>query len=116
MQKLSKIKERIKEFIDFKGITQYQFYQETGIGKGTLNKHSGLGEDGLMKVLNRYKDINIVWLITGEKPMLKEENIQFSTINNCIYCAKNEQLISSLQYTIEVQKDLINTLKLHNKK
>lgn len=71
MRENSIIKKRILQYLEFKGISKYEFYQKTGVSNGVLSQKNGLSEDNIMKLLSYYRDININWLISGEGEMLK---------------------------------------------
>lgn len=72
MQEKSSIKERILEVLDFKDISKYQFYKESKITRGVLDKSSGLSESNITKFIAYLPEINLEWLITGEGKMLKK--------------------------------------------
>ncbi|MDO4763871.1 MAG: hypothetical protein Q4A00_05765 [Flavobacteriaceae bacterium] len=71
MQEKSLIKQNILQFIDYKGITKYKFYQKTGITRGILDQNNGMSEENTAKFLAQYPEINPEWLLTGEGEMLK---------------------------------------------
>lgn len=65
---------RLKEYIDFKGISIAKFESEIGMSnnsfrKSWLNKGS-IGSDKLENILRKYPDINTEWLLTGKGEML----------------------------------------------
>lgn len=68
---------RVKEYIDFKGITNQKFEIEIGYSNGAfgtqLKNNKTIGSDKLENILNNYKDINPEWLLTGKGSMLKTE-------------------------------------------
>lgn len=64
--------ERIKEYIDFKGISKYRFYQETGFSNGFLDKNSNIGSDKCERIIYQYTDVSPEWLLTGKGSMLRE--------------------------------------------
>lgn len=72
MQQISPIKQRILEYIDFKGISKYKFYQETGITRGVLDKDSGISEDNIAKFIAYEDEISVLWLMTGNGEMFKK--------------------------------------------
>jgi len=68
------IRDRLTEYIANKGISKYQFYKETGLSNGFLDKKGTIGADKCEIICYVYEDINIEWLITGKGNMLKEKN------------------------------------------
>ena len=71
------ILERLKEYIDFKGIKIATFEKQIGMSNASFGKSlkngGAIGTDKLEKILNVFKDINPEWLLTGEGKMLKKE-------------------------------------------
>ncbi len=65
--------ERLREYIDFKGITKYKFYQETGLSNGFLDKNTNVGSDKCEKIIYQYPDISPEWLITGRGSMIRSD-------------------------------------------
>ncbi len=70
MQEKSLIKKNILKFIDYKGISKYKFYQETGITRGILDQNNGMSEENAAKFLAYYSEVSAKWLITGKGSML----------------------------------------------
>lgn len=66
----STIKQNISRYLDYKGISDYQFYKESGVSRGVLSQNNGLSEDNLMRFLNYYSDVNPSWVVTGKGNML----------------------------------------------
>ena len=69
------IVERIKEYMDYKGISIAAFERSIGMsnasfGKSLKNK-GAIGTDKLENILIKYPDISPHWLLTGEGNMLK---------------------------------------------
>lgn len=60
---------RIKKLIDIKGDSISGLEKSIGLGNQTLaralERGSGIKDDVLNKILNRYNDVNPVWLLTG---------------------------------------------------
>lgn len=81
-QEKSPIKQNILLYLEKKGITQYEFYKQTGVTRGVLGQNNGISEDNLTKFLAYYKDVNIEWLLTGKGNMLKEQERQNSSLIN----------------------------------
>jgi hypothetical protein bfra3_16308 len=76
MKNFSTQKDRILQFIDYKGISKNKFYIETGISNGILDKKSGLSMDTIEKFYSTYPEINPEWLLTGQGPMLKSISVE----------------------------------------
>lgn len=72
MQEKSLIKKNILQFIDYKGITKYKFYQETGITRGILDQNNGMSEENTTRFLAFYPEVSPEWLLTGKGEMLKQ--------------------------------------------
>lgn len=67
------IRERILNFIEFKGISKYLFYKQTGISNGFLDKAGAVGSDKCEIICSCYPDLNPEWLIIGEGSMIKSK-------------------------------------------
>ena len=69
--------QRIKEYTDFKGITNQKFEKEIGFSNGAfstqLKNNKTIGVDKLENILIKYSEINPEWLLTGHGEMLKSE-------------------------------------------
>lgn len=68
--------ERIKEYLDFKGISKYRFYQDTGFSNGFLDKNSNIGSDKCERIIYQYSDVNPEWLLTGCGSMIRIDQSQ----------------------------------------
>lgn len=71
------ILERIKDFIDTKGISISAFERSIGMSNASFGKSlkngGAIGTDKLENILNTYPEINPNWLITGNGSMLKSD-------------------------------------------
>lgn len=71
------ILERIKDFIDTKGISVSAFERSIGMSNASFGKSlkngGAIGTDKLENILNTYPEINPNWLITGNGSMLKSD-------------------------------------------
>ena len=81
-QEKSPIKQRILTFLDFIGISQYDFYKKTGITRGVLTQKNGISEENLTRFLAYFSEISPDWLLTGEGEMLKKEAKFVTTAEN----------------------------------
>lgn len=79
----SPIKQRILLFLAEKGITQYEFYKETGVTRGVLAQNNGISEDNLSKFLAYFPDVSVEWLMTGMGNIYKErENLPIAKLTS----------------------------------
>ncbi len=115
MEKISSpIKARIIEYLNLKGISKRQCYKDTGIANGTFDKNGGLGESGLEKFISTYKDVDLVWLITGEGEILINENQyqepkqNLDMVEDYSHSAKMDELASR---TMNMYHDLLKNYK-----
>ena len=70
MKNFIKIKDRVKEYIDLKGISHNKFYEETRISNGILSQKNGLSEENLLKIITTYREISLNWLLLGIGEMI----------------------------------------------
>ncbi len=73
---MSVIKDRIIQYLDFKGYSKYRFYKNTGVSEGVLSKKSDLSEENTLKTISYYTDMSPEWLLTGKGEMLKSNNME----------------------------------------
>lgn len=81
MQEKSLIKQNILQFLDFKGISKYKFYQLSGITRGVLDQNNGMSEENTARFLALFPEISTEWLLTGKGSMEKSEPVQEQTPN-----------------------------------
>lgn len=97
------IVERIFKFIKYKGINKSEFYRLTGISNGYLDKVKDVGVSKIEHILNVFPDLNPVWLVKGEGPMIKAK------------VEKPPEIIPN-NYLFEVQRKLIERLEEENER
>jgi phage repressor protein C with HTH and peptisase S24 domain len=73
--------ERMREYLDYKGITKYKFCNDLGFSNKFLDNSSNMGTDKACKILHQYPEINSEWLLTGNGSMIKE-NTNIVVMNN----------------------------------
>jgi hypothetical protein len=80
--------ERIATFIHFKKISPHAFERKIELSNGYFSKqlkHLGsVGSDILIRIHETYTDLDILWVLTGEGQMLKEEMLHSQQIDNSI--------------------------------
>jgi len=70
--------ERLRQFIDYKKISKYQFYKKTGLANGYLDRIGSIGSDKCEIIIEQYPEIRLEWLILGRGAMLHSEEIQLA--------------------------------------
>ena len=72
--------DRIRQYLDFKGISDYRFEKELSLSKGYINEAKNPTSDVLMKICGIYTDISPEWLVTGKGEMIKNTEREQKTI------------------------------------
>lgn len=115
--------ERIKQFIDYKGIAISVFEKSIGMSNASFGKSlktgGTIGGDKLENILTVYPELNPVWLMTGkggmlkesedpaaEKPQLVAENIP--TLSNVEILLR--EILAEKEAKIDALQDRINEL------
>jgi len=62
--------DRVLQFIEYKGISKREFYANTGLSNGFLDKSSNIGSDKLEKIISSYPDLSLLFVVTGSGAML----------------------------------------------
>lgn len=69
--------ERFDKYMRLKGLNDNQVTQQCSLSQGLLGQartgKSDLGPSSINKILKIYQDLNKVWLLTGEGPMLTSD-------------------------------------------
>ena len=77
------MKERIMEFVRYKGLPVSTFEQMCGLSNAYVkNISKGVGADKLEKILNTFPELNRTWLLYGEGEMLKNSTDNGSNESN----------------------------------
>lgn len=101
---ISPIKEKILQYLEYKGISEYKFYRESGVSRGLLRKPSEIGQQTLQKIFAYYKDLSPIWVLENEGTMLRD------TENQEIAIASSDDAIN-----IIVLKKLLEECRQENK-
>lgn len=65
------IKERVEKFIEYLGVSNYQFEKRTKLSNGYVRSlGSSIGSEKLNQILDAYPELNQEWLLSGEGHML----------------------------------------------
>lgn len=70
--------ERIKEYLDYKGISVSAFERSVGMSNSSFSKSlksgGAIGTDKLENILTKYSDLSAEWLLRGKGEMLVSNN------------------------------------------
>lgn len=67
------MKKRLIEFLSYLRIGQLKFEENVGLSRGFVNKvGDSIRTNNLNKIVDKYPELNINWLMTGEGEMLKQ--------------------------------------------
>lgn len=108
------ILQRLKQFIDVKGLTIASFEKSIGMSNASFGKslknNGAIGSDKLENILSIYSDINPIWLLTGQGEMLigvpSSVSAPQETDNSFLYNMYKEK-----EAKIEAQAEQIGALK-----
>lgn len=67
---MTEIKERLVKFLKSKELGQKRFETEVGLSNGSVNKLTYPTSETLRKIVGRYPDLSLVWLVLGKGDML----------------------------------------------
>ena len=73
---LPNIKDRVLYFAENKEVSKQEFFRKTGLNYSNFtgkSKESDLTSKSVAEILLKYKEINPIWLLTGEGNMIIEE-------------------------------------------
>lgn len=120
------ILQRLKQFIDVKGLTIASFEKSIGMSNASFGKslknNGAIGSDKLENILSVYSDINPVWLLTGQGEMLSTHQVPSGPKDSSMdenrmllqekdaRIAALEKIISSQDRTIELLEEKIAVL------
>ena len=101
-------KERILQFIEYKGITLTDFFKITGIKRGFLDTDklkSSVSDVFLTKILASFPEINPEWLIMGEGDMLRTLSNSLSDFNVAVGFTPIKKDMFLLSYISKMYKE-----------
>lgn len=74
-EKISTIKERVLQVLEYKRVVKDKFFDEIGVSYGNFkgkSLKSALNSDTIAEISTRFSDVSIEWLLTGKGSMLKQ--------------------------------------------
>lgn len=76
-------KDRIRLFLEYKGISQNAFERACGFSHGYVcNIRRAPSEDACSLIVRQYPELNAIWLKTGEGEMLNETASRLPILEN----------------------------------
>lgn len=105
------IKERISQYLKYKGISDYRFEKDLGLSKGYWNKAKNPSYEILIRICGIYTDISPEWLLTGEGEMFKGNISQTSHGDNSPNIAGNGNNVN----TFPILDKALNEITEHRK-
>lgn len=119
MENIANISQRIKQFIDYKGLTVNKFSVIVGVSNsyfGKMSKKNGsIGIDIIEKILREFPELSSEWLILGRDQMLRTNQMSVSEpaapygLQNRV--TELEKIIQDKQRIIELLEDKLNNQK-----
>lgn len=105
MRDFSFLKQKIIQYIEYKDISKYEFYQKTGISNGVLSQKNGLSEENILKFLSYFDDVNLEWLFRDRGEMIakneKRLSISIAAEDREIYKKSDTQYLSYMKKLID---------------
>ena len=128
-QEKSLIKQNISLYLAKKGVSDYEYYKQSGTTRGILGQNNGISEDNIARFLAYAPDVNHEWLLTGEGDMLKsareERQVEVKPIHQPRSTEKKEEIQVVYLYDFEAsaglrslfndsRQNIIDTIKIPN--
>jgi len=66
------LKERLIQFIEFKGISKRKFCEKINVSHTYINGLKAMGSDVMLKISDVFPELNLIWLITEKGKMLND--------------------------------------------
>ena len=105
-------RDRILHFLSCKGISKSQFYAETGLSNGFLDKTINPGADKLDKILTAYPEINLYFLVSGKGDMIVKEETAPNAAPIIAPNDRNSNIIQLTPRVITVDKNNVELIAL----
>lgn len=78
----NEVKQRLKTYLDSQRITQLAFCKALGVSSGYISSmRKSISPDKLSSIAANYPNLNITWLLTGQGPMLNDENVSSANVS-----------------------------------
>ncbi|WP_287644328.1 helix-turn-helix transcriptional regulator [Bacteroides sp.] len=116
------VKERLIDFIKYKGLSQSRFESQVGLSNGYVNNiRKSISPEKLQSITLIFPELNTEWLLTGRGEKVKETQPQIPTPNYSIPSGvfipqDTYDIIKQQAETICSQQRLIEELQSERKK
>lgn len=101
------VKERLREFIKYKKISERAFCREIGVSMSYVNSiRTGIQPDKMKVIAEKYPELNPMWLLTGDGKMIQSGNMNQVSGNGNTAVAGNGNKVTAndIAGMIELQK------------
>lgn len=108
------VKERLREFIKYKKISERAFCREIGVSMSYVNSiRTGIQPDKMKVITEKYPELNPMWLLTGDGEMIQNGNMnQVNGRGNTAVAGNgNKVTTNDIAGMIELQKGYQSMLK-----
>lgn len=97
------VKQRLIQFIKYKGISQRKFENMINVSNGFINNISkSIGAEKLYRIQSIFPELNDAWLLTGEGNMLNEEESPPLPATKSISDNDNDSLCDYITYLLPI--------------
>lgn len=115
--------QRLKRWLDYKGISQVKFGENLGKSKGQINNWCGgaapIPDKIKIKVIEIFPDLNARWFLTGEGDMLEDatpdnevnEKPEKYGTNCCNLCEEKDKVIRALEGQLKDKEELLQVYR-----
>jgi len=107
------IVERILKYLEYKGVTRYRFYKDTGLSNGYLDNRTSINSDKCEMICRSYDDLSVEWLLLEHGEMIKHTGVaspqKREDSDTC--CSDLKDDIARYKRIIDEQSETIRELK-----
>lgn len=112
------VKERLKEFIKYKGISERKFCKAAGLALSYVNNiRVSIQPDRVNSIAVAFPELNTGWLLTGEGEMLKKNDTtnEYQTLNSELLTflkEENKKCHKVVEDQMEIMKGMQKTIDI----